>query len=297
MLNLYTYRLPFKRPLVTAAGSFAHREGLLLRYHDDEIDLVSEIAPLPGFSDEDLNEALEQGTSIKKELESLFSGDVTISSLNKWLHDQTLYPSVEFGVSSMGLSIVAVRAQSPLHSLLDCSRMSPVSVNAVLGIMDPESFKRQAESYIAEGFRVIKCKVTEEPGHLPLTMSELAENHKGLSFRLDANRSWPLDKLEELSTTFHGLPIEYIEEPCLAENIPQLNDVITRSRIPVAADESIMDFGLEAVLEHTDPLPYLVIKPTLYGNLLELFATIGARYHLENRVILPLHLSRLSAGV
>ena len=66
MLNLYRYQLPFQQPFVTGAGTFEYREGLILRYHTSDIDVVSEVAPLPGFSTESLQEAESYLVSIKE---------------------------------------------------------------------------------------------------------------------------------------------------------------------------------------------------------------------------------------
>ena len=60
MFELYSYSIPFKKPFVTGAGTFNTREGIILRYHDSQIDVVSEAAPLPGFSSESLKQVKEE---------------------------------------------------------------------------------------------------------------------------------------------------------------------------------------------------------------------------------------------
>lgn len=271
--------------MATAAGTFYNREGLLLRYCDDTLDLVSEIAPLPGFSNESLDEALAQVGSIRGEILELLSGQFTLQSISEWIRRQTLYPSVEFGLSSIGLSVISHRERAPLHSLINLPEIHPVSVNAVLGLMDADTFEKKAVKYIGEGFHVLKCKVTGEPDHLPSTIRKLAKKYPDISFRLDANRSWPIDALNHLSALFEGLPVEYIEEPCFTNSLDQFNTVVATCRIPVAADESVIHHGLDNVIKHVQPLPYLIVKPMFFGNLIELFATIRHQYHLENRVI------------
>lgn len=73
------------------------------------------------------------------------------------------------------------------------------------------------------------------------------------TLRLDANRSWPRERVKERLYALAELPIEFIEEPCrdahslLAESLP----------IPIALDESVP--------EHvSDPI---ILKPTCVGGI------------------------------
>lgn len=286
MLELYTYRIPFKQPFITGAGTFDFREGLLVRYHDQTIDIVSEVAPLPGFSTETLDEAILNLRSIKLDADQFLSRPFLPEDLNDWIQHNTAIPSVAFGLSSLGLFIISARKEAPVHKILSMDSAASLQVNAVIGSSSETEFLEKADAFISNGFSVLKCKVTSDIGHLPKSMKKITEEYPGITFRLDANRSWPQEKLIEFSSKFDDLPIEYIEEPCQVQSIDELQSVIAQSLLPVAADESLTEFGLINVIEKLDAMPFLIIKPMLHGNLLELFATIAHRFHLENRVII-----------
>ena len=130
MLELYTYSLPFKQSFVTGAGSFKYREGLLVRYRDPHLDIVSEVAPLPGFSNETLEEAKKELLSNKLEADRFFSSSFTLDSLDKWVTSKNSYPSVEFGLSSLGLCILSARHQAPIHELMHITPSASVTMNA-----------------------------------------------------------------------------------------------------------------------------------------------------------------------
>ena len=155
----------------------------------------------------------------------------------------------------------------------------------MIGSLNESAFLSVAEDYISSGFNVLKCKVTSSPGHLPASIRKIADRHPSVSFRLDANRSWKIENLTELSSKFKDLTIEYIEEPCRVDSVEELNAVINQCTLPVAADESLTELGLINVIENVDKEPFLIIKPMLTGNLMELFATLGSYLHLKNRVI------------
>ena len=59
-LQYRVYARPFEKPLVTAAGSWDVRQGIIVRIEDAE-DRVGfgEVAPLPGFGTESLGNAEE----------------------------------------------------------------------------------------------------------------------------------------------------------------------------------------------------------------------------------------------
>lgn len=285
MLELYKYRLPYKQPFITAAGTFKFREGLLLRYHKGKFDPVSEAAPLPGFSAESLEDVTSFLTSNRESVSTFFSSGFTVSQLRKWVHDLSNFPSVQFGLSSLGLSILSLREQESIGSILNRSIAESVKMNAVIGICDEASFREQATQYITEGFSVLKCKTTAETGHLPQSLRDISNQFPGVSFRIDANRSWPAAQIERLSSNFQDLPVQYIEEPCRTESLEEFQTVSKNCAFPIAADETIAKYGLKTFLGYADSIPYLIIKPTMYGSLIDLFATIGSPHHLEDSVI------------
>ena len=285
MLDLYKYRLPFKQPFITGAGTVDQRIGLLLRYHKADIDIVSEVAPLPGFSSETVDKTEYLLSSNREQLAKFFDQEFSPDDLNAWIKSRSVYPSVDFGLSSLGLCILSARKQTPIHSILKWSSADSVMVNAVLGESDEESFISQATDYISGGYNVLKCKVTPKPGHLPHSLQKLWEEYPHITFRLDANRSWPVNRVTELSSRFQNLPVEYIEEPCRVESVDQFDSVSKQCILPVAADEILGELGLRSFINQTKCRPYLIIKPIFHGNLMELFATIGSRQHLKDRVI------------
>lgn len=285
MLDLYRYRLPFKQPFITGAGTFEYREGVILRYHTSDIDVVSEVAPLPGFSKESLQQAESYLKSIQEQAGSFFSHHFTPGELSLWIEARSNYPSVDFGLSSLGLIVLSIRQKKTVNSILNLTFARSLKINAVIGKSDETKFLSQAKSLINDGFKVLKCKVSADPGHLPRSMKTLTDDYPDISFRLDANRSWPAIRVSELSSRFRNLPVEYIEEPCPTESIEHFDTLAGECVFPVAADETVAELGLQTVINQSKSAPYVIIKPTLQGNLMELFATLQSRNHLEDRVI------------
>ncbi|MDZ7680582.1 MAG: hypothetical protein U5J63_02445 [Fodinibius sp.] len=59
-LTCHHYQLLFNKPLNTSKGSFEHREGLILAFQGHGQSFYGDAAPLPGFSDETLDDVVSQ---------------------------------------------------------------------------------------------------------------------------------------------------------------------------------------------------------------------------------------------
>jgi len=286
MFNLYRFRLPFKTPFQTAAGTFSYRHGVILRYQKNEIDFVSEASPLPGFSAEGVDDVIQNLTSRGKMIDAFFSGDFNKEELSRFTHSFPNLPSLQFGVSSLGLQLLSRRNNLSFSKLFNTDPPPrQILKNAVIGDVDSKLFMQQATRYIESGFTVIKCKVTANTGHLPESLKNLTKTHPTIAFRLDANQSWSVSQVHALSTQFEGLPIQYIEEPAQSSSIREFNDTASECMLPVAADESIVRFGLQPWTTSNTELPFLVIKPMLLGNLIDIYETIGRSGLHRDKVI------------
>jgi L-alanine-DL-glutamate epimerase-like enolase superfamily enzyme len=89
----------------------------------------------------------------------------------------------------------------------------------------------------------------------------------GCRLRLDANRAWADPDCERWLAALRNLPIESLEEPLADPTPARLARLQASTPIPLALDESLVAFGLEAVLADP-PVRRLVLKPMVHGGLL-----------------------------
>lgn len=285
MFSVYRYKLSFKRPFVTGAGTFKHREGVILRYHDSYTDRISEAAPLPGFSKESLSDIITVLAGNRQSILSFLSDPFDLQTLALFTDSFSDFPSLQCSISILGMQVLADRKDRTVSELLDRPTEKSLKVNAVAGYSNPQDLKERATALYKEGFRVIKCKVLSDPGYLPDTLSYISSIYSDLSFRLDANRSWPKENVVRFTKLFCHLPIEYIEEPTKLYSAEAFARMAEDSVLPLAADESISQFGFNSFAELSSPPPFFILKPMFLGNLNNLFATINRRNHLVNNLI------------
>ena len=286
MIEIFTYRLPFLKPFVTGSEVFHYREGVFIRYSDEYIEVISEAAPLPGFSHESLEEVITAVRDQKESLESFFSESYSLNELRIFLKQLPNLPSLQFALSFLGIQIISERNQHSLFDLFKVSRPSKIFVNDVLPIQNlDETIDHFKKSY-DKGFRTFKIKSGFPVHQLIKTLKALSDTaEQNCKFRIDANRSWPADDFSGIIKQLEDFNIEYIEEPHLSADIQSLTNTIQNSTIPIALDESIINIEHLKKLLKKLPETVIVIKPMILGNLFDLFETIDLHRTHFNKIV------------
>ena len=248
-LEYRPYRRPFARPLRAAWGTWAVREGILLRLQsvDEGTSGFGEIAPLPAFGSETLAEALAF-------LQSL-PGETTAAALREAIGKAP--PATAFGLWCALAAPPGLPGATPTRSAALLSLDSGTAT--------------QIQDLRPRGYRTFKLKTglscMEEDWHnLQRVTASLQE---GEHLRLDPNQSWNKDAggfwLQRLGSIAEW--IEFIEEPFMEGLYPpaELVALAASSPVPLALDESLSRNGLDAWLQSGWP-GFWVVKPSLMGD-------------------------------
>ena len=286
MIGIFTYRLPFLKPFVTGSGEFHHREGILIRYSDNTSEVITEAAPLPGFSKESLYEVITAAKDQKESINTFLSEPFSLEELKIFLKQIPNLPSLQFALSFLGIQVLSERTQQSLFDLFEVSKPSTILVNDVLPIQELDETIRHFKTSYDKGFRTFKIKSGFPVDHLVKTLKALNETSKQDStFRIDANRSWPADQISDILKKLAGFNIEYIEEPQSSTDIQSLKHVIHKSAIPIALDESINNIDHLKNLLEILPETVIIIKPSILGNIFDLFETLAHHRTHYNRIV------------
>lgn len=271
------YRLAFKRPLRTAAGQYSERRGAVVLLRDDG-DRVGfgDAAPLPGFSDETLKEAvsaLDAVTTPSERLrQTVFDSAADIAEL---LGRLSLVPATRHALDQALLDLLSQRQELPLWRVLggrdDDARQASIAVHA---LVDGPKAAKEAR---ARGVNALKVKVGASPeAHDDAKLGRIRDacGPKTL-IRLDANGCWQqvgdaLSALRRFSR--HG--IHSVEQPLGARMLDELALLRTLSPVPIAADESVRTLEDLTHVIARRAADAVVIKPMLCGGL-QTAATMG----------------------
>ncbi|WP_019209351.1 o-succinylbenzoate synthase [Yersinia massiliensis] len=239
--TLYRYSLPMDAGVILRYQRLKSRDGILVKLQQGEQTGWGEIAPLPEFSQESLDDAQ---TAAAQWLQSWVTGDEP---------DLDPLPSVAFGLSC---ALAELDQRLPLTADY---RKAPLCTG------DPDELFAVLQALPGE--KVAKVKVgLYEAVRDGMIVNVLLEALPDLKLRLDANRSWTRAKADGFAKYVNPelrSRIAFLEEPCKTR--AESREFARDTGIAIAWDESVReaDFQVEA-----EPgVAAIVIKPTLVGSI------------------------------
>jgi o-succinylbenzoate synthase len=257
--TLTDYALRLRRPLVTARGPVAVREGLVLAITaaDGSVGL-GEAAPLPGFTSETLPQVR---AAIERALAPLVGGPLPrfAATIRALVRVQDLPPCAAHAVDQALLDLAARRRGVSAAKLMRGGARSWVFVSRLIEV--PE----EAAAADAEGILIVKMKVGARSLAADLDRVQAARvAAPDVAIRLDANGAWTFEQAAEAIELLAQIGVECLEDP-----VPDLADMARlRGRgVAIAADGPVRDeAGLEAVIA-AGAADAIVIKPMFCGGL------------------------------
>ncbi|ATB33369.1 o-succinylbenzoate synthase [Melittangium boletus] len=274
--SLERLRLEMVRPLRTASGTYAAREGFVVCLVDEEGRRGwGEAMPLTEFgteSPEDCERALRAWLPELKRSE-----DAALPER---------HPAARHALEQARLDLLSQRRGVPLCQWLSSEAREAVHVNALLGASAPEAVEEEARRAAAEGYETFKLKVAgrsldEDTARLLAVRGAVgARGH----VRIDANGGWTEPEASRALDAWAGQGLELCEQPVEAGAFEALGRLSARAPCPIAADESLaLPGAAQRLLAGPRTVGVLVLKPMVLGGLLPALALAreAARQGLE----------------
>ncbi|MGK9172132.1 o-succinylbenzoate synthase [Yokenella regensburgei] len=259
-VQVYRWQIPMDAGVVLRERRLKTRDGLFVQLQDGASEGWGEIAPLPGFS----QESLEEATS------------ATLAWVKAWQAGEEPalpgLPAADFGISC---------ALAELHNTL------PETADyraAMLCTGDPDALF--AALAALPGAKVAKMKVgLYEAVRDGMVVNLMLEAIPDLQLRLDANRAWTPLKARQFAKYVSPAcrnRIAFLEEPCRTREDSRA--FAQETGIAIAWDESLRDDDFSFVAEAG--VRAVVIKPTLTGSLEKVQAQVVAATQLGLEVVI-----------
>lgn len=266
-VDVFSYSLRLNRSMPGKSGGIQERIGYLLKLvSETDVGGWGEAAPLPGFSRESFEETGRQLMTLRRWLPGVTvpeNTEMLSGAFSMWLDSRELFPSVRCAVEMATLNLLASQQSRPLACLLTQRPTESIALNGL--ITDDMSVTEATRDCRQNGYRAVKLKVGG--GSVERDIERVRELHSQLggsvAVRLDANRAWSFDEAMRFANAIADCYPEYIEEP-LAEPV-QLRELATRTGLPVALDETLLDMTPSQLREH-DYARAVILKPTLLGG-------------------------------
>lgn len=260
-VKVYRYDLPLKHPLFLKGEKHKIRSGLILKIiNKDGVFGLGEIAPLPGFSEETIEEAKAQLVSLLREYQTKPLGNIGEIT-------QELLPSVAFGIETTLISLSANTKQFSFSSLVNRDAKPTVPINALLW-GEPDQIIKRIELLAPHRIRSYKLKIGSKPfkDEIKIIDQVLSLLGDDKLLRLDANRAYDYKTGAGLIEYAFSKKVEYVEEP-FAE-LEQLTGYLTSGDHPhmIALDESLRLSGRNQI-DGFEKAGAVILKPTMTGYL------------------------------
>lgn len=253
-LEIYRTALAFKQPMQFAQYRLEQREVAFVKAFNLQlnIEVVAELAPLPGFSRETLVEAM---------------AEIHLAAQSQARPYPFRYPSSAFAWDCLihGITPSAITPDIPLLQ---------GNVAAILS----QYHTLQLPSQIK--LKVARLDCAEE---IALIHALIALNPQ-LRMRLDANQGWNKEQAMAFMRQLSGHHVEYIEEPC--SNLADSLALAHTYPLPIALDEHLQqpDWPLD---QFNDPVIHaFVIKPMLIGGFQRIAQLLALAQQQQKRAII-----------
>jgi O-succinylbenzoate synthase len=239
--KLFVYQIPFRCPLNFNGQRLTVRNGLILQLQNNQgHSSFGEIAPLPGFSVETLQQAQEQ-------ILALLNSGIG----NRPLSDN-LYPSVRFAVES------ALR-YAPFAKQLGNEHVIPLLQG------DNQSVIKHYQALAMP--TIIKLKVGRQRVQQDIALfNQLTSLNSLLIIRCDANQAWHSKQASHFFANINTQQLDYIEEPTASFTDNLL--LAKQYQIGLALDETLHSSSFH--YQHHPQIKALILKPSLIGSLTRL---------------------------
>jgi o-succinylbenzoate synthase len=235
-LDAVPYALPFKEPYVTARGTLARREMVLLRVrNEDGVEGLGEAVPLSlrgGASWQDVAGELHRLAPRLVGAEwhpgdPLGRADPMLAGLS---------PPARCAVVTARLDLEAKVQGWPAWKMLGAGGWDTVTCNATISGGAPADVGGQGRAWAAEGFRTFKLKVGRERD---VECARALRDAIGpeAKLRLDANGVWSVRSAAKALAAVGPLGIELVEQP--VDSLRKLAKLHQRVDLRIAADESV----------------------------------------------------------
>jgi o-succinylbenzoate synthase len=247
-LHLKQYQRHFRKPLATSHGRWSVREGLLVGLQQEETIGWGEVAPLPWFGTETLEDAIAFCHQLPT---ALTRSDI--------FEIPDAFPACQFGFGS-AWEALANPSPPPRYGPQDSSGLLPAGEQACTSWMP----------LWQKGHRTFKWKIGVMDVDLELQIFQTlaAELPEGTNLRLDANGGLTLVQtkqwLENCDRTTR-INIEYVEQPLPSDQFDAMHQLSREYKTPLALDESVATLPQLTQYHERGWQGVMVVKPVIVG--------------------------------
>ena len=251
-------RVPFRRAIATASGTWTHRQSWIVRLWDAGGAVGLGEAALDFDSGES---AAELARLIRLAVDGPAGGGRLPAAAEL---EAAGVPGRAFRCA-LDTALLDLR----LRAMPRAGGLRSVAVNATIGFLGLRESAAAARAAVAAGFGTIKMKVGPERDTAEL-VERVAAVRRAIGprvrLRLDVNGAWDVATARKRIAAAARCDVEFVEQPVAAGDPRDLAAVRDGSPVPIAADESVSSVAAARELLEAGAADVLVVKPARVGG-------------------------------
>lgn len=245
------YSFPLSQSFTNSNQSLTKKEVIIIKATDEYNNIhFGEVSPLPGFSNENINQCEEK-------LKSIISNRTLINrnlNIKNSIADIEVLPSLLFGLEQL-----VFKKENIKYDV----KKKYVRLNAVLGIEGNEIVLKKINTIIHQDFETVKLKIGRKNFNDDLKLINNIDNIYGtkIKLRLDVNGKWNFDEAISNIEKLVNYNIEYIEQP--VESKSDLLELAKITNMQIAPDECIENYNDAIGFILSKNIKQIILKPSI----------------------------------
>ena len=158
---------------------------------------------------------------------------------NGYYHHKRAMVAALAAVEMAMWDLIGKAAGQPLYQLWGGAFRTRVEAIAYLHVKAPEEMAREAQVFVAQGFRTIKLKIGMDPeSDIEIVRAVRAAVGPRIELRADVNGSWTPGTAKRQLAKLEPFDLQYVEQPLVHDDLTGHRELRRCSRVPIALDES-----------------------------------------------------------
>ena len=176
-------------------------------------------------------------------------------------------PVAKSGIDMALHDLAAKRQGAPLYRHFGASRASGVPLSYLVSVDSPAKAEEVTASAVSAGYTGFKVKIGMDPS-LDLELIRAVKRVAADCYLwADANQAYPVTVAIERSRDMAKIGVNVLEQPVPANDLLGLRELVAKSAVPIAVDESVFSVGDLDQLIKLKALHMLVIKVSKMAGL------------------------------
>ena len=176
-------------------------------------------------------------------------------------------PVAKSGIDMALCDLIAKAQGMPLYRYFGAREASGVALSYLVSVDSPAKAEEVTAAAVSQGYQGFKVKIGMDPS-LDLELIRAVKNSAPSAFLwADANQAYSAEMAIERSRDMAGIGVDVLEQPLPANDFLGLRELVAKSAVPIAVDESVFAISDLEQLIGLKALDMLVIKVSKMAGL------------------------------